>query len=280
MKALLVACCLLLVSAVAAAQEITLRVMTFNVRYGTALDGDNAWSKRRDTVVNCIKQYDPDIVGTQECLAMQADYIAANLPGYRWTGIGRDQNGKGEMTAVFYKAEALVPVETLNFWLSETPDQPGSMSWDTACTRMATRIKFHHPKTGRFLVYANTHMDHKSEPARQNGIGVIEAHLAPYAGDLPIILTGDFNSSAGKSKAYEFAIGKGFKDSWVEAPEKKGPIVTISNFKAPKPEADERIDWILYRGNAQALECETVTYNENGRYPTDHCPVFGVLRLP
>ncbi len=280
MKSLMIAGCLLLASTVAFAEEITLRVMTFNVRYGTALDGDNSWSKRKDTLVNCIKQYDPDILGTQECLAMQADYIAANLPDYRWIGIGREQNGKGEMTAVFYKAETLVPVETQNFWLSETPDQPGSKSWDTNCTRMATRIKFHHPKTGRFFVYANTHLDHKSEPARQNGMGVIDARLAPYAGDLPTVLTGDFNSSAGKSKAYDIALEKGFKDSWVEAPDKKGPTITFGEFKAPKPDLDERIDWILYRGGAQALECETVTYNEDGRYPTDHFPVFAVLRLP
>lgn len=280
MKPLMIAGCLLLASTFAAAEEIALRVLTFNVRYGTALDGDNSWSKRKDIVVNCIKQYDPDIMGMQECLAMQADYIAANLPGYRWTGVGREQNGKGEMTAVFYKADALVPMETLNFWLSETPDQPGSKSWDTNCTRMATRIRFHHPKTGRFFVYANTHLDHVSEPARQNGIAVIESHLSPYAGDLPTILTGDFNASAGRSKTYEFAMGRGFKDSWVEAPEKKGPTITISEFKAPKPDADNRIDWILYRGGVQAVQCETVTYNEDGRYPTDHFPVFGVLRLP
>ena len=280
MKSLTIAGCLLLVSAVTAAQEISLRVMTFNVRYGTAFDGDNSWSKRKDTVVNCIKQYDPDIMGMQECLAMQADYIVQNLPGYRWAGIGRDQNGKGEMTAVFYKADVLVPIETLNFWLSETPDQPGSKSWDTACTRMATRIKFHHPRTGRFFVYVNTHLDHQSEPARQNGVGVIDAHLAPYAGDLPVVFTGDFNSSAGKSRAYEIALEKGFKDSWVEAPVKKGPTITFGAFKAPKPDLDERIDWILYRGNVQVLECETVIYNENGRYPTDHFPVFGILRLP
>jgi len=280
MRAWMIAGCLLVASTMAMAEEITLRVMTFNVRYGTAFDGDNSWSKRKDTVVNCIKQYDPDLMGMQECLAMQADYIVQNLPGYRWAGIGRDQNGKGEMTAVFFKADTLVPIETLNFWLSETPDQPGSKSWDTSCTRMCTRIKFHHPATGRFFVYANTHMDHKSEPARQNGIAVIESHLAPYAGDLPVILTGDFNSGAGKSKAYEFITGKGFKDSWIEAPEKKGPAITISDFKAPKTDADMRIDWIMYRGNVQPRQCETVTYNEDGRYPTDHYPVFGLLTLP
>ena len=279
MRTLLVAGCLVAAASIAAAQEITLRVMTFNVRYGTAMDGDNSWAKRRDTLVNCVKQYDPDILGTQECLAMQAEYIAANLPGYRWIGVGRDQNGKGEMTAVFYKAETLVPIETLHFWLSETPDQPGSKSWETSCTRMATRIKFHHPKTGRFFVYTNTHLDHKSEPARQNGIGVIDAHLAAYAGDLPTILTGDFNAGAGKTKAYGIALEKGFKDTWVEAPVKKGPTITFTNFKAPQEGVDDRIDWIMYRGNIQALECETVTYNENGRYPTDHLPVFGLLRL-
>lgn len=50
-----------------------LRVMTFNVRYGEADDGINAWPKRRDLMVEVIRREHPDILGTQELLSPQGD---------------------------------------------------------------------------------------------------------------------------------------------------------------------------------------------------------------
>jgi hypothetical protein len=100
---------------------------------------------------------------------MQAEYIAAQLPEYHWIGIGREADGGGEMSAVFYRKALLNPVAADHFWLSETPDTPGSRSWDTACTRMATHVRFWHRETHLFFDCYNTHMDHESEAARVNG---------------------------------------------------------------------------------------------------------------
>ena len=38
-----------------------------------------------------------------------------------------------------------------------------------------------------------------------------------------------------------------------------------------------RIDWILFAGTFTVLQHETITYNEEGRYPSDHFPVITVL---
>ncbi|HOH29445.1 MAG TPA: endonuclease/exonuclease/phosphatase family protein, partial [Candidatus Hydrogenedentes bacterium] len=106
----------ILLSCTLAASEMDLNVMSFNVRYGTAMDGDNAWPHRKDILVNTIKKYAPDIIGVQECLAFQADYIVEKLPEYRWFGVDRDVSGKGEMTAILYQHARFFPIETGHFW--------------------------------------------------------------------------------------------------------------------------------------------------------------------
>ncbi|MBI1317672.1 MAG: endonuclease [Candidatus Hydrogenedens sp.] len=245
--------------------------MTFNVRYGTANDGENAWPKRRELLVETIKEQDPDVLGVQECLPFQAEYIQENLRGYRWLGIGREFNGDGEMTAVFYRERALVPIESGNFWLSEKPDQPGSKSWDSSLPRIATWARFHHPESGRFLYYVNTHFDHRGEEAREESAKLIAKRVADIAG--PVIITGDFNAIAEDSAPWKALIDSGLYDSWVSAAKKTGPDNTWSGFTGPSPDRQRRIDWILFKGPLDCAEAEIITKNDNGRYPSDHLPV-------
>jgi endonuclease/exonuclease/phosphatase family metal-dependent hydrolase len=58
----------------AAAAE-AIRVMSFNIRYGTADDGVNAWPKRKQFLIDTISAFDPDLLGTQETLAFQRDEL-------------------------------------------------------------------------------------------------------------------------------------------------------------------------------------------------------------
>ncbi|NLV45397.1 MAG: endonuclease/exonuclease/phosphatase family protein [Candidatus Hydrogenedentes bacterium] len=259
--------------------EMDLKVMSFNVRYGTALDGENAWAKRKDILINAIRNQSPDIIGVQECLVFQAEYIAGQLPEYRWMGVDRDVTGKGEMTAVFYKGEMLFPLESGHFWLSETPDVPASKSWDTSLTRMATWLLFYHPPTQTRFYFYNTHLDHRGEEARAQGVSVIANHVKARHGGYPVILTGDFNAYAQNSRPYEVAMQHGFTDAWTSAEKCVGPTVTFSSFSDPDPAVDRRIDWILYQGTVRVSACETDIYSENGRYPSDHFPVVAVIHI-
>lgn len=259
--------------------QAAITVMSFNVRYGTADDGDNAWDKRRDIAVAMVREYSPLVIGTQECLDFQADYFAQQLPEYRWFGVGREADGSGEQMTVLYRAKELSPIESGNFWLSTTPSVPGSMSWNTSCTRMATWAKFYHYASKQYFYFVNTHLDHRSEPARQGGAKILAEFIGKLPADAPVILTGDFNSTAGGSEAYTILTGSGLADSWIIAKEKVGPSVTWSAFKAPEPNVDRRIDWILTRGPVTVDRCETVTFNQDGRYPSDHFPVVAQLSI-
>ena len=45
-------------------QPAELSVMSFNIRYGTANDGENRWENRREMVCDLIRQYDCDLEST------------------------------------------------------------------------------------------------------------------------------------------------------------------------------------------------------------------------
>jgi endonuclease/exonuclease/phosphatase family metal-dependent hydrolase len=260
--------------------ERALKLMSFNVRYGTADDGPDHWDLRRGFLVETIRAADPDVLGVQECLEFQAEYIAAGLEGYHWIGMGRDFDGSGEMTAVFYKKETLAPLDFEHFWLSEAPDSPGSKSWDTALTRMATRVRFLHRQEKKSFTVFNTHFDHKGVVAREQSAVLMATRAQGLPGDHPVVVIGDFNSFAEDSAPWQTFIDAGFQDSWLAAPEKIGPETTWSGFgKNQQLAGPHRIDWILFRGPVVALRTEIVTTNKDGRYPSDHFPVTAQLQL-
>jgi endonuclease/exonuclease/phosphatase family metal-dependent hydrolase len=258
---------------------IELAVMSFNIRYGTANDGDNAWPKRRETVANTIKEYKPSIVGLQECIDFQAMYLEEEIPGYRFIGMGREVGGEGEHSAILYNTKILAPMETGNVWLSEAPDLPGSRSWYSSNVRMTTWARFYHRETGRTFYFFNTHLDHRKEKARIGQAGVLLECIQAVPKGAPVLLTGDFNAKAEDSKPYDVLTGGGMKDAWLEAVKTKGPEVTFNEFGPPDTSIVRRIDWILARGPIDVNYCETVTYNESGRYPSDHLPIFARVTL-
>ncbi|MFW5653521.1 MAG: endonuclease/exonuclease/phosphatase family protein [Planctomycetota bacterium] len=116
-----------------------LRVMSFNIRYGTARDGDNAWPHRRDLVTNLICENGGDIIGLQEALAFQIAEILQACPKYTRIGVGRDDGrDRGEFTAILFDRSKWLPVEFDTFWLSDTPDVVASTSWGNSIPRICT----------------------------------------------------------------------------------------------------------------------------------------------
>ncbi len=269
----------LLATMLAAVADTNLTVMSFNIRYGTDGDGPNSWGRRRETVANAIKSKQPDAVGLQECIDFQAEYLVDAMPEYQWIGMGREEDGGHEMTAILYRKKTLSPLETANFWLSETPDVPGSRSWDSAYVRMATQVRFMHRETRQRFLFVNTHLDSRGEQARVEGARVIVRRLQSIPETLPVVVTGDFNALAEKDEPWRVFQDAGFTDSWLTARERTGPPVTFGRFRAPRTDRDARIDWVLVRGNITVHRCETLLYNEEGRYPSDHYPVVTELLL-
>jgi endonuclease/exonuclease/phosphatase family metal-dependent hydrolase len=258
-----------------------LNVMTFNLRYASDVT-PNSWAQRRPVMRDLLTTEHPDLIGTQEGLPGQLRDIAADLgPGYDRLGMGRDGGDTGEHTAIFFAKARLQPVTSGNFWLSETPEIPGSKSWGTGHTRMVTWVHFIDLKTGRHFYAVNTHLDNTSESARRHGAALLQQRLAAFDPMLPIVLTGDFNGPARPAnQVYDLLVEKtGFVDVWNTAPERGPAYATIHNFQ-PLTLGGERDDWILTTPGVTALATLMNTYRWGIQFPSDHLPVEARLRLP
>ena len=198
--------------------SIALRAMTFNLRRRRWSDGEHQWGRRREAAAGVIRRWRPDVIGTQEGLGDQmADLLAAS-EGYAMVGEGRLGGAEDEFNAILYREERFDVLDRGNFWLSETPDVPGSMSWGNYCPRMVTWARFADRESGeRFSVY-NTHLDHASPGARRKSAALLHARM-PRA-DEPVVLTGDFNSLP-KSRVYRILERAGFVDALRLAEERK-----------------------------------------------------------
>ena len=252
-----------------------LRVMTFNVRFPNPKDGENIWDNRKDLLVKTIRKYDPDVFGTQEMFDLQGAYIAEKLPEYEWFGVSRRGNHEDEHMGVFYKRDKLFVIESGNFWLSETPNEPGSMDWDVSLPRMVSWARFRDAE-GKELYFYNTHFPHRrdDDAARLNCAKVIAQDIrrrVPAFADL--ILLGDFNSDAG-TDVHQLLLTE-LDDVWESTDKRSGPPTTSSGWTGRAE--GRRIDWILYRGALRPLEAATVDDHEGERYPSDHYPVFAVF---
>ena len=134
--------------------------MTFNLRVRTILDGHNIWDKRRDLVVERVRAFDADLLGTQEGLDSMETYLRQQLGDYTFRGVGRDDGKqRGEMCGVFFKTARFELLDGGYFWLSKTPEKPGSRGWAEVYPRMVTWVKLRPRAGGAPFYWFNTHFD-------------------------------------------------------------------------------------------------------------------------
>lgn len=252
-----------------------LRIMTFNVRYPAQSDGPNIWENRRDLAARMIRRADPDAIGTQELFKRQGDDLVARLPGYRWIGVDRRGGSADEHMGIFYRADRLRVEQWGNFWLSDTPDRVGSVSWGHPLPRMVTWARFV-DRTGRRFVMFNTHFPYRAEDeaAREKAAQLILRRIPAIAGDLPVVLTGDFNTTP--ERPAHAILTSVLNDAWDGKAAHGGPAETFHDFTG---KADRRIDWLLSRGFT-TRQVRTITEPAGKPQTSDHFPVLAVLRWP
>jgi endonuclease/exonuclease/phosphatase family metal-dependent hydrolase len=173
------------------------RVMSSNIRFATILDGRNAWSRRKAFYLETVRAFDPDLIGIQEALSVQRDDLASGLGAYSILAAGRaDGLERGEMMAVLYRTSFFEWLDSGHFWLSATPDRPGSKGWGSWTPRMVTWAKFLDRRIpDRPLAVFNTHLDHLSGRVRLESIRLLRRKADTYGAGCRIVITGDFNVS-------------------------------------------------------------------------------------
>ena len=269
----------------------TLTVMTFNIRYGTANDGENSWEHRRTILFNCLDTFQPDIIGTQEALKFQIDEIRTQLQNYGTVGVGRyhgvelpdrlHESMDGESCRILYDSTRFAVQNSGTFWHSDTPQLPGSMSWGNTLPRIVTWARFGFRDSKRTFFVFNTHY-HWDEPYRSNTSNLIMQKWREIAGNEPVILMGDFNMGP-DTYSHQLFTGRSspesprgnFIDTWQAMKNLEENAGTFNGFKGTRDR--ERIDWILATPHFRVSNAEIVYYQENDRYPSDHYPVLAAL---
>lgn len=263
--------------------DLEVKVMTFNIRYGSANDGPNNWNKRRQLVFNVITNSNADVIGLQEALKFQIDQILESAPKYHSVGVGRDDGkAKGEFSNILYNRHRLQVLEWGTFWLSDTPNVPGSITWGNACTRICTWARLEQKSTGRTFYMYNLHLDHVSQPSREKSAVLVANKISSrtHPND-PFLLTGDYNAGE-KNAAILYLKGKTSLAGLGQT-----PSVMVDTFRLLHPHIElvgtfngfkglsdgDKIDYIFVEPETMVLSAEILRTNADGRYPSDHFPV-------
>ena len=272
---------LALIGFAAAQAPAPLNVMSFNIRYGTANDGDNRWELRRDAVVETIESFRPDVLGVQEALHFQLEELVAAMPQYDLIGVGRSDGVQaGEYAAILVDTSRLEILGQDTFWFSDTPDVPGSTSWGNDITRICTWARLRDRASGRSFYVFNVHWDHRSQPSRERSGELLLRAIAQrrFDGD-PVIVTGDFNAGETNPafrqllQAPEIALSDTFRSIHPDASE----VGTFNGFEGTT--SGEKIDAVLASGQWEVVAAEIASAARQGRYPSDHFPVTATLRF-
>ena len=258
-----------------------LKVITFNLRTGMALDGLDSWPWRKSIAADFFASETPALMGTQEGWKFQLDYLQETVPGYEWVGESRRLLPE-EHCAIFYLLDRFDLLDTGTFWLSDTPDVPGSVfSSSQCCPRIVTWAWLEDASTGDSFVHFNTHFDYTDQDeVAQRSAALLFEKIAELAPGLPVLVTGDFNNLAGTSDAYRILTGDleyhgvtgDLIDPWVTLglPE----AGSSHPWDSEVPSQAARIDWILTSDDFTPLSGEISHFREGDHFPSDHFPVI------
>ncbi|MFC4359659.1 endonuclease/exonuclease/phosphatase family protein [Halobium salinum] len=257
------------------------RVATFNIRYDTPADGDRSWDHRKDRVASLLRFHRPDVVGLQEPLAHQYDFLRERLPEFDWNGVGRvDGAREGEFNPIAARSNQFAVADGGTHWLSEAPGEPGSMAWDASHPRLVTWVELRGPG-GRSCYHFNTHFSHRSEHARVESAHLVRELVAEVADGTPALVTGDLNCVEG-SEPYAVLTdrdgpGRQLHDAFRAAGEyHHGPHVTFNRFEG---DPDRKIDYVFATEGVSVHQHGVVAECWEGPPSSDHMPVMADVSL-
>lgn len=253
-------------------QDIT--VMTYNVYYGGS--GEKARELRAPNVAENIRRYMPDSFGLQEATDFWIETTLELMPEYAYVGVGRDADGGGEASPIFYKKDKYELLDSGTFWLSKTPSRP-SKGWDAMFNRVCTYAVLRDVESGFIYAHFNAHFDHLGVIARLESVSVVADKISRICNTFPVVFTGDLNDYEG-GDMYGRVLEAGFKDTkHLAANSDSKP--TFHGY-SELVEKEEPIDFIFVNAMAQSVESYTVdTTLYNGLYASDHHPVVSKMTL-
>ena len=167
------------------------------------------------------------------------------------------------------------------FWLSETPDVPGTVFAGSGSIRLATWVVLRDVRTNLELFVINTHFDNVSQSSREQSESLIRTRLDALAGDRLVVLTGDLNQGEQNAAIQILIADSATSDlQLIDGYRQLFPVVqpdelTYHNFEGQT--AGTRIDFILHDNRLVTVAADIRRDTFDGLYPSDHYPLTGIL---
>ncbi len=260
-----------------------LKVMTFNIRTRTILDGPNHWNHRKEAVSGTIAGNAADIVGLQEAKNSQLNYLTSTLPQYGAYAVGRSDGARGgESCPVLYRRDRFLLINSGTFWFSDTPSVPGSKDWGNMPPRICSWVHLKEIGTDNKLYVYNVHLDNLSQKSRTKSVELLADMIAVRPTEDPFVVMGDFNmeiQNPAMRWLNRIGIGKprlANTDVWKSIHPNRS-IGTRQGFDGRG--SGPQIDHIRISSKLCALDARVDAHSWNGRYPSDHFPVVANIRL-
>ena len=269
-----------------AVAQADISTMSFNIRYdGGGADSyveDTGWNytcgPRSERVLATIEAFDPDILGVQEALDNQMRDVVLGLPEHNFYGVGRNDGATdGEFAAIFWRASRFVDFDSGTFWLSDTPDEPGTTFEGAAAVRIASWVILDDTATGSSYFVLNTHWDHVCNPCADDSAALIRERATSLAEGRPIIIMGDLNTTEtqsafttlmGASDPAGFQLVDGYRELY---PSRASNEATYHAFGGST--SGSRIDFVLATQELGAISAGIDHTVFSCGYPSDHFPV-------
>lgn len=247
-------------------------VMTFNIRYDTKEDGVNRFDGRKALIKSFLDREKPDVIGFQEVLPHVRAWLCDNLPDYVVLGMGRNPDYTGESVSIAYRKDRFDLVKFDQFWLSDTPDVPGSryVVDQSGCPRISVQASLVSRTDGKVFTFANTHLDHVGLHAQVCGASLLMSRLLSE-NKYPFVLTGDFNARPKDAAIREIVGVKGVRD--LTAPIKE------TTYHGYGTQTAYKIDYIFSNRKAVKDTLKVHKDKEGDVYLSDHYPVSVTVEL-
>ena len=250
-----------------------MRIMSFNIRCTNV--GKDSWEDRIGIVSQTIIESEADSVGVQEATPEWMAALNETIGDmYAYVGVGRDDgDNEGEYSAIFYLKGKYNVVDSGTFWLSETPDKV-SFGWDAACRRVCTWVVLQNKETAEKYVHINSHFDHVGISARKNSVDMIVNKAKEYT-DLPVVFTADMNVVQGSDNYKQFVESGVLRDTKFDT----ANTMDYCTYHDTKPQnhKGDVIDYVMINEHFDTTAYRVVTEGIDGRFVSDHYPIYADL---
>ena len=258
-------------------------INSFNIRYENyyEISLNNSWAERKTTVMNTIFKYLPDVIGFQELRLNQKLYVEKNLPLYQYIGRPRSPDFTDESNGILFNKQKFLLMDSGTFWLTETPDKVSKYE-SVYHYRICTWIKVYSYKFKDIIYFFNTHLEdgHLFITFLQE-VNLLKRIKEITKNEGNVFVFGDFNGNDNSVWIQDvFKEGyKSFSDYFQDFRN------TYHNFSGIYNNPKWKVDHLFYQnfGNSNKhfvpLFYDVLTKKENGKFPSDHFPLYAQFNL-